>query len=204
MDENNRNFILAIVLSIAVLFFWQFFFVKPPVKPEPAQQTAQQQAQPQQPQQPGPPQPSAPGQPPIAGSKPPQPGVMPPAALSRADAIAKSERTPIDTPSLKGSINLTGARIDDLVLKKYRETVEPNSPNVVLLSPAGARTPITPSMASSATPARISAHRDPIRSGRLKARGPSPRNRRSSSPTTTARGLSSPAPSRSMKTTCSR
>jgi YidC/Oxa1 family membrane protein insertase len=137
MDENNRNFILAIVLSIAVLFFWQFFFVKPPVKPEPGQQTAQQQAQPQQPQQPGPPQPSAPGQPPVAGSKPPQPGAMPAAAQSRADAIAKSERTPIDTPSLKGSINLTGARIDDLVLKKYRETVEPNSPNVVLLSPAG-------------------------------------------------------------------
>ena len=36
MDENNRNFILAIVLSIGVLFAWQFFFVpkhQPPVKP---------------------------------------------------------------------------------------------------------------------------------------------------------------------------
>jgi len=43
----------------------------------------------------------------------------------------------IDTPSLKGSIALKGGRIDDLTLKDYRETVEPTSPNVVLLSPAG-------------------------------------------------------------------
>ena len=136
MDENNRNFILAIVLSIAVLFFWQYFFVKPPQQqPEPGQQAAQQQAQPGQPQA-GPPQPRTPSQPPGAGA-PPQPGVAPAQAQSRADAIAKTARAPIDTPSLKGSINLKGARIDDLVLKKYRETVEPNSPNVVLLSPAG-------------------------------------------------------------------
>ena len=37
----------------------------------------------------------------------------------------------------QGSINLKGARIDDVVLKKYRKTVDPTSPNVVLLSPAG-------------------------------------------------------------------
>jgi YidC/Oxa1 family membrane protein insertase len=136
MDENNRNFILAIVLSIAVLFFWQYFFVKPQ-PPQPTQQTAQPQAQPQQPQAGGPPQPSAPGQAPASASVSPQPGAVPPGVLSRAEAIAKSERVAIDTPSLKGSINLTGARIDDLVLVKYRETVEPNSANVVLLSPAG-------------------------------------------------------------------
>jgi YidC/Oxa1 family membrane protein insertase len=137
MDENNRNFILAIVLSIAVLFFWQYFFVKPQPPQPPAQQTAQQQAQPQQPQAGAPPQPSAPGQPPHPAGVSPRPSAAPPGVLSRAEAIAKSERVAIDTPSLKGSINLTGARIDDLVLVKYRETVEPNSPNVVLLSPAG-------------------------------------------------------------------
>ena len=138
MDENNRNFILAIVLSIAVLFFWQYFFVKPPQQPEAGQQTAQQQAQPQQPQ-PGTPQPgtSTTGQPPVPGSAPAQPGAAPSQVVSRAEIIAKGQRASIDTPSLKGSINLKGARIDDLVLMKYRETVEPNSPNVVLLSPAG-------------------------------------------------------------------
>ena len=40
MDENNRNFILAIVLSIGVLFAWQFFFVpKHPPPVTPAEQT---------------------------------------------------------------------------------------------------------------------------------------------------------------------
>src|SRR5262249_14143606 len=50
-------------------------------------------------------------------------------------------RVVIDTPALKGSIALKGGRIDDLTLKDYRETVEPDSPNVVLLSPAGAPHP---------------------------------------------------------------
>jgi YidC/Oxa1 family membrane protein insertase len=131
MDENNRNFILAIVLSIAVLFVWQHFFMPTPPKPDP-QQTAQQQ----QPQQPAPAQPGTP-QPGGMGAPAPQapPGQAP--AKTRAEALGGTERIPIDTPSLKGSINLKGARIDDLVLKKYRETVQPNSPNVVLLSPAG-------------------------------------------------------------------
>jgi len=46
----------------------------------------------------------------------------------------------IDTPALKGSINLTGGRLDDLELKKYRETVEPTSPIITLLSPSGVQT----------------------------------------------------------------
>ena len=41
------------------------------------------------------------------------------------------------TPSLEGSIALKSGRIDDLVLSKYRETVDPNSAKVTLLSPAG-------------------------------------------------------------------
>ncbi len=48
---------------------------------------------------------------------------------------------PISTPSLRGSIALKGGRIDDLVLVKYRDTVEPNSPNVVLFSPSGSPEP---------------------------------------------------------------
>ena len=43
----------------------------------------------------------------------------------------------IDTPKISGSLSLTGARIDDVSLKAYRETVDPKSPNIVLLSPAG-------------------------------------------------------------------
>jgi YidC/Oxa1 family membrane protein insertase len=132
MDENNRNFILAIILSIGVLFTWQLFFAP---KPHPPMGTpVEQQAQP------GPPQPSPQGQAPgapVAGSTPPQSGAAPATALTREQALALSPRVPIDTPSLAGSIALKGGRIDDLVLKKYRETVDPGSPNVVLLSPAG-------------------------------------------------------------------
>ena len=125
MDENNRNFILAIVLSMAVLFAWQYFFLPPPKPPETAEQ---QQAEP------GPPRPGGetPG---TAGA--PQPGVPGAVTLTRDEALAASPRIAIDTPALKGSISLKGGRIDDLTLKDYRETVEPNSPNVILLSPAG-------------------------------------------------------------------
>jgi len=129
MDENNRNFILAIVLSMAVLFAWQYFFV-PSKPPEVAKPGAEQQ----QKAEPGPPQPQAPSETP-AGTAPQADSQG--AVLTREQALAQSPRIEIDTPSLKGSIALKGGRIDDLTLKDYRETVDPNSPLVVLLSPAG-------------------------------------------------------------------
>ena len=55
--------------------------------------------------------------------------------VSREEALKESPRVAIDTPRLKGSINLKGSRVDDLMLKDYRETIEPTSPNIVLLSP---------------------------------------------------------------------
>jgi YidC/Oxa1 family membrane protein insertase len=130
MDENNRNFILAIILSIGVLFAWQYFFA-----PKPHQGPGTQQAEEQQQVEQGPPQPQGGGEAPLGGGAP-QPSA-PAAMLTREEALAQSPRVAIDTPSLKGSINLKGGRIDDLTLKDYRETVEPTSPRVVLLSPAG-------------------------------------------------------------------
>jgi YidC/Oxa1 family membrane protein insertase len=129
MDENNRNFLLAILLSMAVLFVWQFFFVP---TPKPQQPPAEQQQQTEQ----GPPKPATEGAPQGGGVQ--APGVSAPTMLTREEALAASPRVAIDTPSLKGSISLKGGRIDDLTLKDYRVTVEPYSPNVVLLSPAGA------------------------------------------------------------------
>jgi YidC/Oxa1 family membrane protein insertase len=131
MDENNRNFILAIVLSIGVLFAWQFFFVP---KHPPQQAGTQQQPQ----AAPGTPQPSAGGEaaPGIGGALP-GPATSQAPLQTREQALAAGPRIAIDTPSLKGSINLKGGRFDDLVLEKYRETVAKDSPNVVLLSPAG-------------------------------------------------------------------
>ena len=77
----------------------------------------------------------------------PQPGAVVPSAapaapaLTRDAALQTTARVRIETPSLRGSIALAGARIDDLVLAKYRETVDPKSPNVVLFSPSGAPHP---------------------------------------------------------------
>ncbi|HYH70544.1 MAG TPA: membrane protein insertase YidC [Methyloceanibacter sp.] len=130
MDENNRNFILAIVLSMVVLFAWQFYFVPEQEKPDTPQQKVTQQG----PQKPG-----------AETTTPASPGTAAPslpseaaAAATRQEVLGASPRVAVDTPSVHGSIALKGARLDDLVLKDYRETVEPNSPEVVLLSPAGA------------------------------------------------------------------
>ncbi len=101
-------------------------------------------------QAPGVAQPGAvPGQPgavpaPGPGGTPavaPGPAGGPAQALTRDAALKQSARIPIETPSLQGSIALKGGRIDDLSLLKFRETVDPKSPPVVLLSPSGSPAP---------------------------------------------------------------
>ena len=57
--------------------------------------------------------------------------------VTRDQALTTSPRLKIETPELQGSINLTGAQLDDLHLTGYRETIDPKSPTIVLLSPAG-------------------------------------------------------------------
>ncbi len=136
MDENNRNFLLALVLSVIVLFGWQAFFAPKQVPPPPPQ-TAQEM--PAAPVQPGAPQPVGAQQP--ASPSPGAPGASAsapaPVAQTREAVLAASPRVAIDTPSLRGSIALKGARIDDLVLKEFTVTVKPGSENVTLLSPLG-------------------------------------------------------------------
>jgi YidC/Oxa1 family membrane protein insertase len=62
-----------------------------------------------------------------------------PAAIrDRRVVLAETPRLPVETPSLRGTINLQGARIDDLVLKRHTQDMRIGSPPVRLLSPAGA------------------------------------------------------------------
>src|SRR6202012_2949241 len=61
--------------------------------------------------------------------------------VSRDAAIAASPRVKIDTPRVVGSIALKGARLDDISLVQYRETVDPTSPAIVLFSPSGTAEP---------------------------------------------------------------
>ncbi|HZP69862.1 MAG TPA: membrane protein insertase YidC [Pseudolabrys sp.] len=141
---DNKNTILAIVLSALVLLGWQYFFAAPHEKARQEQMQAQQQRQnvPMPGQQPPSGQQAAPGQPPASPAQPPgQTGAPSTAPVDRAAALAASPRIPIATGSVQGSIALKGGRIDDLALVKFRETVDPKSPPIVLLSPSGAADP---------------------------------------------------------------
>src|SRR5271167_1501697 len=111
----QKNLLIAIVLSVAILIAFQFVFerMRPPQPPAPAPGTST----------------SAPGAAPAQ------------AAATREAAIAEQPRVKIDTPRLHGSIDLLGARLDDLTLADYHEAVDPKSPEVVLLSPPGTENP---------------------------------------------------------------
>ncbi|MGQ3673632.1 membrane protein insertase YidC [Xanthobacter sp. TB0136] len=137
--SDNRNMILAVVLSLAILLGWQYFFALPQAEQQrEAQQAAQQAASPAAAAQGQAPTPatSGPDAVPQAGQ-----GVTPGVEMTRAQALAASPRVAIETQRLNGSISLKGGRIDDLLLIQYHETVNPTSPNIVLLSPSGAPNP---------------------------------------------------------------
>ncbi len=137
--EQQKNLILAIVLSMAVVFGWQYFYAGPKLKEE-QERLKRQQAETQQTQTASPGTPSA--APSAATGQPAVPGVAAAAATkSREQALTGSPRVAIETPSIKGSIALKGARFDDVTFKKYHETVDPKSPNVTLFSPADAPQP---------------------------------------------------------------
>ena len=138
--ENNRNFYITIAFSVLILTLWQVFYLNPRVERqrETARIEAGRVVQQEKAAQPV-------GITPGASSgklAAPQAGIPSApttrvAIANRSQAIAASGRIALDTPSLKGSINLTGARIDDISLKHYRVAVEPNSPVIELLnSPA--------------------------------------------------------------------
>jgi YidC/Oxa1 family membrane protein insertase len=129
MDQ--KNFIVAIVLSVVIIMGWQTLF---PAKHTPPQQQAGQTTAPNAPPAGQSNAPAAPGA--------PSTGV--PAAeqiVSREEALARTPRVTFATPELLGSVSLKGARIDDVRLAKHRETLDPNSPPVPVLSPVGVEHP---------------------------------------------------------------
>ena len=140
--RDQNNFVVAVVLSLLVLVGWQYFFARPQVHQEQARREFNKEIDAQRAgeRKDGPP---GVGTAPVAVPNAAVPGKaqQPAVHLTRDEALKQSQRLPVSTPSLKGSIALKGGRIDDLTLIKYRETVEPNSPQVVLLSPAGAPDP---------------------------------------------------------------
>src|SRR5262245_39546546 len=120
--NDQKNMLLAIVLSAVVLIGWQIFFGLPSMHQQ--QQQKQQQQQTQAPGAPSGPaqQPGTPTAQPVPGQTAPVPGVVPGQSMTREAALKASPRLAIETPRVSGSINLKGGRIDDLLLTQYRET----------------------------------------------------------------------------------
>src|SRR6059058_1635970 len=99
--SDQRNLLIAVVLSMLVVFGWQYLVGVPKMQQEQAKQAESLQQQKLNPAAP-------PGAASLAAT----------AGVPRADALAKSSaRAGIDTPKLAGSINLTGGRFDDLRLR---------------------------------------------------------------------------------------
>ena len=120
--DDKKNIILAVLLTAAILFGWPYianhFF---PAANPPATKIEGGKTQPL----------PKPGADPAADS--------PAAIRDRALVLKESPRVQIRTPKLTGSINLKGARIDDIVLPTYSETIAKNSPAVRLYSPSGTK-----------------------------------------------------------------
>ncbi len=127
MSSEQKNLFLAIGLSMIVLFGWNYFYGAPTVeKQRQAQQATQTTA------------PTAAA--PAANVNPGAPAATADAAQnarSRAEALPLSPRITIDTPALAGSIALKGGLIDDVSLKNFRDTIDPNSPMIELFAPVG-------------------------------------------------------------------
>ena len=116
----NKNVLLAVILSTAILIGWSFYFENPEEaqrKRAEIQGKTETQTSAQKPEAP-------------QSSK-----INPAKSISRNEALKESDRVLIENKNLSGSISLRGALIDDIILKNYRETLDANSKPIILLSP---------------------------------------------------------------------
>jgi len=125
-NSDNNNLLLAVVLSMAVLFVWQIFFPPPKPVPAPGQEVSQNVAG----------EPGAAGAPGVAGA----PGAAA-GGLPGGVAAETSPRVVIKTPAISGSIALKGARIDDVQLVDFHVEPDPKSPKIKLLQPSTSQHP---------------------------------------------------------------
>ncbi len=135
MNDQNKNLILATVLSFIVILVWLTVFPPPDTATDDVGDyvsSLDDAANPAAGDQTGDPSASGPAADTAAATSEAAPEST---ATDAEAAIAKAPRVTIDTPSLTGTISLLGGRIDDLSLKNYRVTVEPDSDIVQLLKP---------------------------------------------------------------------
>ena len=133
--QDQKNLIMAIVLSVAILVGFQFFIETPRLEREAAEREVAESLRPAETPGAVAPDSRAPVTTPDA--------VVTPGEIARARdlVIDRAARVRISSPRLHGSIALQGGRIDDLTLADYRQTTDPESAEIVLLSPTGAASP---------------------------------------------------------------
>ncbi len=111
--SEQRNLVLAVGLSLAILLGFNYFYERPKVVELTHQIEAEKtQASPKKPEQ-------------VASIE----------KVTRHEAVNTAGRIAILTSKLSGSINLKGGRLDDLTLVGYHETTEQNSAEITLLNP---------------------------------------------------------------------
>jgi YidC/Oxa1 family membrane protein insertase len=122
--EDKRNIIIAVLLTGLILFGWPYISTQ--FFPQPVPVTK-----------------SAGGSNAATGSATPDAAIgsaaAPAKTIAIGDALKSTARVLIETPKLKGSINLEGAKIDDLLLLAHRTALPKDSPPVRLFSPSGAK-----------------------------------------------------------------
>jgi len=119
MNE-QKNFILAIVLSTLVMIGYWFFFLIPQQKAAQANAEAEMERL------------QSEGTVSQALDEP-----VVPLLRSREELVTEGQRIPIDTPGIRGSLLTTGTQLDDVTLKNYDKTLDPADGQISLLSPNG-------------------------------------------------------------------
>lgn len=120
-ENSTKGLYLAILLSIAIIFVTNMLFPAAPKKPAPAANAPQVEAV------------KTPAETALSAA--------PEEALPVDKALSQSARAEIKNSSVSGSIRLQGARFDDIMLEKYKQTLEADSPDVELLAPAQTKNP---------------------------------------------------------------
>lgn len=120
MKEEMKGLYAAIVLSIVVIFVSNYLFPKP--QPSTIREEKVE----------------------VATTKPEKTESAPENTIktvSVSEALAQDRRVKISNASLLGSLRIKGSRFDELYLSKYKTDLNPESPDVELLTPAKTATP---------------------------------------------------------------
>ena len=114
--ENQKNLFLAIVISMAIIFGFQLLVPQPERAPISEEQTFEENSVELSIQ-----------------------NTNTQIVINRDEVISSSGRVVFDNGKIKGSINLEGGFIDDLVLEEFRETLDPTSDLIEFLNPLGSQ-----------------------------------------------------------------